>query len=421
MRMIKAILLLIIILTALTSCMTGRPAPIVGTPRTRSPGVPLQGSLVDNAYYMKADNSPQSFPVLFRGRTSRRGMYEPAEGVYLGAWLCAETSLRMFEYQAGRRHAVYVHEMQLSDEVPVTWLLHCIAAQATPLIIIHPDEVPCDEIPPSEMVIYLAQRLGSFNLPMFIVFFPEHDLMPAEYVIIFRYARSVFMAHAPLTAFVWSAPNASATPQNPFYPGHDAVDWVALELLAGRNSDGKKADIISELEDFYHAFQAHKPIMLLPLGISHFSRGDYTYRINETASDIRNIYNALRNFPRIGLIVYADAFTLSPDLWDDFSISAEPILTEAYREAISHEYFLSALETNARDATRFIRSAHHGYYWEGRIYVSTRTLETELNTTPPRQSTEINQQAFAESRHLSSLNISACPDRRVILIDGILD
>ena len=421
MKIRKLILPILMALLVLTGCTTGSPAPIVGSPRTRSPGSLFQG-VADGVYSLVEDQGPRPIPVLYRAGNSRRAKHEPYEGAYIGAWLSYGACLRMFEYQAGKRHAVYVHEMNLGDNIPVTWILHCIAAQATPLFIIHPP-ISNEESTPAEMVIYLAQRLGAFNLPIMVAFYPAdgHGMTPAEYTIMFRYARAVFLAHAPLAAFVWVATDGQATPQNPFYPGHDAVDWVGLPLLAGRGKDGEKADILSELENFYMAFQAYKPIMLLPLGISHFSRGDYTYRINEAAEGIRRVYNALQNFPRVRLIVYADGFTLSPSNPSDFSISTEESLTNAYKDAISRNHFLSALETNTHAAPRWVRSAFHGYYWEGRIYVNPRTLQDELNTPPPRQSAEINAQNFIESRHLTTLNIKTCPEQQVIFIDGLLD
>ncbi|MCL2839539.1 MAG: hypothetical protein FWE05_02110 [Defluviitaleaceae bacterium] len=427
MTIIKLLLIAIPILITLTSCQTGEPAPIVGTPavtRTQSARGAEQASPETALVYAEIENAPRAFPILYRTTATPHGMHEPAEGAYIGAWLSPETPMRIFENQVSLHHAIYTHEMQLSEEIPITWLLHCIAMQATPLIIITPDETPHEDIHPTQMIIYQAQRLGSFNLPMFIAFFPPEfigNISPTEYTIMFRFARSVFSSHAPLASFVWTAPYFDATPQNPFYPGHDAVDWVALSLLATRDHEGEKSDIFSQLEIFYHHFQSHKPIMLLPLGISHFSRGDYTYRTHETAAEIRQVYDTLRSFPRIGAVIYADNLTLSPESWNDFSISAEPILLAAYHEAIAHPHFLSILETNAAAATRWTRSKNQGYYWEGRIYISAQTLSNELNIPLPRQSTEINNHHFAEARHLSGLNITACQDQHVIFIDGHLD
>ncbi|MCL2225446.1 MAG: hypothetical protein FWB96_10825 [Defluviitaleaceae bacterium] len=402
----KKILLLLLIL--FTSCATNNPPQIIGMPRFYA-----GSGEVDEV----ADSKPQAFTVLYR-REAELGRFEPAEGTYIGAWLTADVSIKMFEHMTEKRHAVYVNELDLGDEIPISWLLHCIASLATPLIIVHPpSNSELDDVPVGDLVVYLAQRLGSFNLPMFVAFFPEHDMTAAEYTLLFRKARNAFHAHAPMAAFVWVAPNHMATPQNPFYPGHNAVDWVALPLLSTWNAQTGYEDILQNFEQFYRSFREHKPIMILPLGVSHFTRGDYTYRLNETAAEIQRVYQSLQNFPRLGLIIYADSFTLNHTYTDDFSISMENILLNAYRKAVSAENFLHTLERTAESNSRWFRAAHHGYFYENRIYISTHTLENELFIPPPRQTTEINENFFTDSKRISGKRITACPDRQVILIE----
>jgi len=396
------------------------PTPTEATTRSRMVDEPLQR--VGAETYDYGEELNEIIPVLFRTGNVPRAKYEPLEGAYLGAWLDGDESLRMFEYQAEKRHTVYVHEMRIGDDVPTNWILHCIAAMATPLFVIHPmSSYDMDYGIPAEELIYLARQLGSFNLPMFIAFHPPgHGMAPAEFNNLFRYARSVFLLHAPQAAFVWVAPNTEATPQSPFYPGHDAVDWVGASLLAGRCKEGKTPDILAKFEPFHNAFQAHKPIMILPLGISHFSRGDYNFRISETVAELHQTYEALRNFPRVGLIVYADSFSLSPSTQDDFSISGESRLMNAYRDVVACEHFLSRLETNVPPSPIWVRSEFLGYYREGDAYVNIRTLENELRIAPPRQQEEINGQNYANiqviSSYNNSLNISFCAYRRVIFV-----
>jgi hypothetical protein len=309
--------------------------------------------------------------------------------------------------------------MHLGNEIPVSWLLHCIASLATTLLIIHPPDNPeLDDIPVSDLIIYLAQRLGAFNLPIFVSFFPNgyQDMLPAEYTTLFRIARNTFHNHAPMIAFVWNAPSHTATPNNPFYPGHNVVDWVALPLMSAWNEQTGYRDILRQFEQFYASFHEHKPIMVLPLGISHFTRGDYTYRLSEAAEEIERIYRELGNFPRLGLIVYADAFTLAKTYTDDFSISIETELSKAYKNAISGENFLNILERTTEETARWVRAQTHGYFYNGSIFISHSTLENELFISPPRQVTQINENPFAESQMISDKNIFACEQRRVIFV-----
>lgn len=360
-----------------------------------------------------------AFEVFFRSENAVFGMYEPAEGAYAAAWLVPGAGIRAFEYASGMRHAVYVSEIFLGDELDVSWLLHCITSLATPMFIVHPPENPeLGEISEMELTAMLARRLGSFNLPMFVVFFPEHDFMAAEFVHLFRAARNVFAVHAPHAAFVWAAPCYTATPWNAFYPGHNAVDWVALPMLAEWSAEGGFTEVLPGFERFYDAFHEHKPIMVLPLGVSHFTRGDYTYRIDGAAAEIARIYAALANFPRVGLIAYADAFTISRMYRDDFSVSFEPNLILAYGEAVSG--LVSSLERGTEENSRWVRSAHRGYFWDENIFISPLTLETELQIpTPPHQLAELNNQLWIPADVIRRKNIFACEARRVIFVDNL--
>jgi len=413
--LLATILALVVLFTS--ACVTDTPAPIVGTPRNRSIYVsPVSGSADDINY--NETNQPVPVAVLHRKQNAMRGVFEPSEGIYLGAWLAPSISIRDFLIQTGQNHAVFVHEMHLDEEVPANWVLQCMAALATPLFVIHPPEVSDPEIPIGDAISCLAQRLGSFNMPMFVVFYPPgHGLIPAEYSIIFRYARAIFLSYAPQTAFVWVAPSLESTIRNPFFPGSDAVDWVGVSLFAGRDGYGFARDIIEAFAPFYHGFQAHHPIMVLPLGVSHFTRYDHSYNIPEAEAEISRIYQALAGFPRVGLVAYADAFGIAQTARDDFSISVEGRLMKAYGKAIENRHFISALEPNATHGPRWTRSAFVGYYLDGNIYVDVDTL-AELSISVPRSTHEFDGRIFADASRVSGRRISFCEIRQVIFIDS---
>jgi len=435
-RRVKIIILGCIILL-LAGCATGNPAPIVGSPPGRTVDRQAQAASTENELDL-AEPEPIPFAVLYRREQIGRAMYEPAEGVYLGAWLRPDTPIRTFENQTGRRHAVYVHEMQLGDEIPINWLLQCMASLTTPLFIVHAPSPQTglivghfddddynynDEISMDSQIVSLAQRLGAFNLPMFVAFFPPGHNMPAEeYTLWFRYARAVFLAYAPLTAFVWVAPGLASTPDSPFYPGHDSVDWVGVSLLAGRDAEGLTHDILQSFEPFYMAFNQHMPIMLLPLGISHRSHATFEYNLECASDEISRVYNALgTSFPRVGLVAYGDAFIIGPDAYNDFSITLEHELIEAYKNAIEPGSFLSALDKDATGSfarrVRWARSAFHGYYYDGTIYLDVNTLSRELAASVPRATTEINGSQFAEAGRITGRDVTHCEQRRVIFVE----
>lgn len=407
----KAVLFLAILLT-LAACVTDQPATITGVPPSRSVA---RSAASYNSAAAEDESLPVPISVLHYAENAIRGIFEPEEGIYLGAWLMPDYPKRDFNGRAGQEQAVFVHEIDLCEDIPATWLLQCIATRAAPFFVVNP---PLDtEAPIGDMLMVLAQRLGAFNLPMFIAFYPPgHGLMPAEYSVIFRYARAVFLRYAPQAAFVWIAPNVMSTIRNPFFPGSDAVDWVAVALLAERDDNGKVIDVFETFAPFYHTFEAHHPIMILPLGVSHFSHQAHSYHILCAAAEIDRVYQALQGFPRVGLAVYGDAFGFVRSVRDDFAISVEPALMLAYSKAIANRYFIPALQTEASTG-RWVRSPYMGYSWKGDVFVDVQTFEELSLPLPQGAAVEINGRSFANVKNIG--NISYCPLRNIVLIGGM--
>jgi hypothetical protein len=410
------ILVPILLLLFLAACGMDTPAPRIGIPRS----VPRSAPLPYPQPVAPIETGPVPHAVVFHsGSAGTYGRLEPSGGAYIGAWLLPETTVRGFEELAGR-HAVIAHEMHLCDPVPATWILHMIAAQSTPLIIVHPPRIVPGE-PPFDAILSLARQLGAFNLRMFIAMYPApgntdaNNLTPAEYSALMRFTRAAFHMHAPLAAMVWVAPSAAATPSNPFFPGAHNIDWVAAPVMATRNGTDGLSCAMAQIQDFYFAFRDIAPIMLLPLGISHFARGEYIYHIQETAHEIERIYAELAGFPRIGLVVYADAFIISPDTTDGFSISTDPALLEAYRTATAHAHLLPTISrTPATTARTARRSPHAAIVDEGRAYVPVSLIVECLGMPAPAVTRIEDGVEYAAL----SLPYTICAHSRVIFLDA---
>ncbi|MCL2202837.1 MAG: hypothetical protein FWB88_02715 [Defluviitaleaceae bacterium] len=413
--------LFLLLLLFLSGCAADTPSPFVGTPRRRTLEVAHTDATKDT------EASPIAFSVLFpQAGATALALHEPAEGAYLGAWLSPDIShitLRSFGNLAEKPHALFAYEMVLGEEIPITWILHAMAADAAPLFYLRPKEYTFAGGFPVNELIDLARALGGYNIPMFLAFFPlesGHDMTPEVYVNLFRLARILFRTYAPQVAFVWLPPEGQtdATPLHPFYPGHDVVDWVGVPALALREPEGLGESILSAIAPFHQSFQRHKPIMLLPVGVSHFSRVDYTYRISEAAQELKRVYAGLAGFPRVKAVVYRDAFRVGPR-WDDISLTRERELMLAYAYAVGCGHFLSAL-CNAphpphAPPRRWLRSAFHGYYYDGDFFVDMETLTSELSISRPSAPTMINGQPFASVSRLSP-EITTDTQRRIIFI-----
>ena len=410
---LKAIFVLLLLM--LTGCTAIRSPFITEAPEPSSQvsDIPEYTAAIEAV----ADTTgPIPFAVLYAADDISWAPYEPAEGTYLGAWLGPHTSKSDFEEMTGQKHAVFAFEMTVGDEFPTTWILQSIASQAAPLIILRLSCDPEYDFPLAELATF-AYQLGNFNLPAFIVFnpnTPDSIMTPEDYVLLFRYTRIIFRTYAPMAAFVWHSYDNLATPESPYYPGHDVVDWVSLELLAPQGPSGFVYDIPTQLAPFYLNFQQYKPIIVLPLGVSHFSRRDYVYRVPEAAAEIVRVYEILRNgFPRVRLVVYRDHGNTTPQ-GDDFSLSREKGTISAYRYATANSHFINRLKAGNTEGSLWIRSTLHGYYYEGQVFIDREILATKRHRPIPTATKEINGRVYVNINAVRGLEIKADHSRRVI-------
>ena len=406
----KTTITFIFLLLLLTGCFTRLPTPYEShQPQTNQNGDAAIEALAETT-------TPLPFTVLYAGADITRAIYEPDAGTYLGAWLWQGLSKADFEAMVEKRHAVFAMELTLGSEFPATWLLQSIAAQAAPLIVLRLPDSAANDFPLYELANF-AHELGNYNLPNFVVFnpLPPGPGMSAEdYVLLFRYARNIFRTYAPMTAFVWHAGDMAATPESPYYPGHDVVDWVSISLLAPQGPDGFIYDIPAQLSPFYVNFQQYKPIMLLPLGVSHFSHRDFVYRVPQAAAEITRVYEAIRDgFPRVRLVVYANHGVTTPQR-DDFSITREQGTIYAYRDVIAHSHFLSRLQPGGDEGPIWMLHHRHGYFYEGQVFIDSEILIARQQRVQAAQTTEINGRSFVEIGLVRGLEIEIDHARQVI-------
>jgi len=411
----KKVYIKIAVLFTFLLLLTGCISSLIHTPQEepQSTEITIDAPAIETVAEAPA---PVPFSVFYAAGRITGAMYEPAMGAYLGAWLGPGMTKAAFEELADKKHAVFTIELNISDGFPTTWILQSIAAQAAPLIILRLPEEDEGDFPLVELAAF-AHELGSFNLPAFVVFNPPNPGMEYEdYVLLFRYARILFRTYAPMAAFVWHGYDSSAAPESPFYPGHDVVDWVSLEALAPQGSEGFITDIPALLKPFYLSFQEHKPIILLPVGVGHFSRRDYIYRVPQAAEEIARIYSSLGdNFPRVRMVVYGNHGITTPQ-GDNFSLTREEAILRAYSEVIADSFFLSKLIPGEADGPLLMRSALHGYYYQGEVFIDLEILEARPHRPLPAAVKEIGGRMYVSTNDVNWMKVSADHIRQVIYI-----
>ncbi len=321
-------------------------------------------------------------------------LYEPPTGCYVGAYVLSNPlinfDMNSFDTLTGKPHSTYIYNLRLGEPYPVDWVLKCLSEMKTPHIVIRP---PNEYNPfPKELLDETAKEFGEFYTPVFVEFYPvsSKDFYdPYEYAEFFRLARSSFKKHASNVSFVYSLNYEDKSECNSFYPGDEYVDWVGIQMYMPMYSNGAllSEDVFKKLDYIYYNFQDRKPIMISQLAISHYSSLDNTYFSKDSSKRLLEFYERIKNdYSRIKAINYMDfnAIELSPTLMnrDDFSITKDEQMLNAYKTSIQNDYFLSVLnvEDSGSKKPEIMKSAFILYEDENDIYIPENALLFELKS-----------------------------------------
>lgn len=329
---------------------------------------------------------------LYRSISRPLSLYEPKEGCYLGAYILSNSDINFdietFEKITEISHAIYLRNMRLGAIFPIEWVLECTSRMKTPCIILQP---PSKDFPYQDYLLEeTAKEFGYYFIPMFVQFYPnphQYD-NPKEYKDFFLKARKTFKEYAPNVAFIWSVNLENCKDSLTYYPGDEAVDWIGIDVYDSIYIRNEKNDrnVFEDIDYIYYTFQGKKPMMISQLGISHYSNKDHGYYIDEAAQKITTLYNTIRtHYPQIKGINYMDFdnIEVAPDGMgqDNFKITGESQLTEAYKKALKDHYFIDSLDIQTTSAVekQWIVSYYPIYKQNEKIYISEKVIKYEWN------------------------------------------
>jgi hypothetical protein len=271
------------------------------------------------------------------------GLYEPAEGSFLGAYIERDATvagIRDFEAGIGVNHAIFVYTMALGDDYPIRWVLENMAAMKTPFIIVSPPKeggIAYDIY----MLTDFAREAGRFNVPLFVNLFPiveGHNFVPTEYIAFFGRARDIFAEYAPNVALVWGFDARSMASSTQFYPGGEAVDWIHLIIYNDVDIYGGFGDFFAYIDYFYFTFQQEGPLVV-STAVSHYTLESNSYFTREAAAKIEYIYDRLQGYQRIRAILYRNYNDLRGS-GNKYAVNSAADISEAYARATAASHFL---------------------------------------------------------------------------------
>lgn len=312
--------------------------------------------------------------------------YEPTGNSYLGIFLNEKTDnfIKDFETQTNITNTIYLYNLKLGEEFPLSWVLNCYSNYKTPFITISPP-LNITQTYDLEILEKMSKEFGKLNIPMFVNFYPlteQLSVSPQTYKEFFKNAKTFFKINAPNVSFVWSIDSNFAYNLKMYYPGDEYVDWVGINIYEDVLKDDKLNIIFNELDAFYKAFQQTKPIAISNLAISHFSDKSFNYNIEKKIKELERFYSIIPNkYPRIKMINYIniDNFNIidNTEKKQNYSISDNREILKTYKKLVEDNKFSTAVVLNQenRNFSEKIKTPFLVYKKDNSFFLEAKAIE----------------------------------------------
>lgn len=309
--------------------------------------------------------------------TERLAKYEPASGCYLGAYIELDPKLTKvlidssgnkrklpeeFESVVGKEHAMYFFYLGYGRPLPTDWVNALTNRNKIVHIALEPND-GLEKVKDDDYLRGLADALWASGAVVFLRFASEmngewtnYSGNPKQYKEKWRLVANVMRERARNVAMVWCP---YATPRgniDSYYPGDEWVDWVGVNMYNvtyfNQDPDMPAHDVSPRdlLDPLYKAYSKRKPIMICEYATTHYSALENKPVVEFAVENIRNLYGSLDSkYPRVKAVNYFNSNNLliQHRQNNDYTITSDPKVLEAYRNAIAGEHFLSAIEGQA--------------------------------------------------------------------------
>ena len=294
--------------------------------------------------------------------------YEPREGTYLGAYILQDelinANMSKFEDLTGKKHASYFAYLGYKTgniDKTKKWMEEVKANESIPHLALEPNN-GLDVVIKDEYLINLAKMFGELDIPIYLRFASEMNGNwvawngdTAKYKQKWKLVHDVMQEYAPKVMMLWTP---FTTPQNSimsYYPGDEYVDWVGVNVynVVYHNNNLKEPameeDPLELLDYVYDTFSARKPIQISEYGATHYTVTDDKYYVDFAIEKIERMYSGIwEKYPRIKSIFYFDVNNLvnAPEgrKINNYAITDEPRITEAYRQLVLNKSFLDHIK-----------------------------------------------------------------------------
>ena len=305
------------------------------------------------------------------------GKYEPNEGIYLGAYvnknLDINGEMKNFEEAVGHKQAFTVFQYSAKTPISKQDVLKCIAEKKIPYI-----KVLLNKDYDMSALYQLINDLNSnYPTPVFIELFPvtEGVNSPLDYRVAYEKSYKLIKRYMEDAVVVWSMDLERADEWPIYYPGDYLVDWVGLNIYMPVYKENKKynPNIMTDIDFWYKSFQMKKPMMLSSVAVSHFSRIDHTYTVEEAKNRLSLIYEKIATaYPRIKGIIYIDLDMkqIYKEGKDDYRISVQTQLKDYMKTVLKDKKFLGEANPEIEGNTvQYLKYSICGLDIDNEIYI----------------------------------------------------
>lgn len=331
-------------------------------------------------------------------------LYEPPQGIYLGAYIIGEdpTAMTMsrFNGMTGRHHASFFRYVGYGQPFPSDWVEEVRRAGAVPHIALEPNQ-GLEKVRDDDYLREFLREADRADIPIFLRFASEmngdwtaYGQDPELFIETWRLLHGVVREEAPRVMMVWTVFTFPEGRIEMFYPGDDYVDWVGVNIynvVYHSNNLERPADYEDPLKllDFvYNLYSARKPIQISEYAATHYTVTDGEYYVEWALEKIARLYENLPVlYPRVKSVFYFNHNTLenwNPARWvNNYTVTDQPALLETYHQATGDGYLGEMVQ--ARGPLREKMSWRGNLFFsEGRFFVDAaffaRVLGREVET-----------------------------------------
>lgn len=280
-----------------------------------------------------------------------RGLYEPDKGIYIGAYVenssIIDQDMKKFEELVGKKHAMRVMQYRSSQDVGGKEMLQCLANKQTPYIKV----LMTGDYDLTPIYHLVSDIKTKYEMPIFIELYPLVENMgdPERYKAHYQAAYELIKRHVNDAVIVWSMDMGQVSDYMSYYPGDRMVDWIGLNTYIPQYADGARYNepFRKNIDLWYKSFQGDKPLILSGVALSHYSRVDHTYRIDETETLLNYFYDTVPElYPRIKGMLYIDVdmSEISKSGKENYALSTQKDLISAYNNLLESDKFIQEIE-----------------------------------------------------------------------------